>query len=234
MSRKAMSKEEFKKAFDKIKNKPIQTTRGGDTGVGHTLETLLGLEEDNLDRPDLGFAELKAHRKGSNALITLFTFDRKAWLLKQKEVIKKFGYEDDEGRQALKFQFRHDGKLTKVGLTLSPNKNKTSVSLISKNNEVVAEWKLDSLANKFLQKMPALVVVTAENTKGAKGEEFKYTEAKFYAKPSPELICQQILAGNVCVDLRMHIQDEKVRNRGTAFRVYEGAIGDLFGVKEKL
>jgi hypothetical protein len=233
MPRKEMTQAEFKRAFEKIKAEGwIKSTGRGDRGVGHTLETKLGLEEDNLAKPDLGFAELKARRQNSTALVTLFTFDRKAWIMDKKEVVETYGLEDDEGRQGLYFKLRHGGEVTQTGLKLFGNNE--SVSVIGHDEEVVAKWDLQELANKFVQKLPALVLVNAESKKDVGGESFKYTNATLFMNPTAELIRAQLLAGKVYVDLRMHDAITKVRNHGTAFRASEDALPLLFSGREEL
>ena len=97
-----MTIEEFKIKFKEIKEKGfIRSTRCGPTGIGHTLETYLGLKENNNASPDIEGAELKAHRSGGNNLITLFTFNRKAWKISPLEAVKKYGSLDKNGRQGL-------------------------------------------------------------------------------------------------------------------------------------
>jgi hypothetical protein len=50
----------------------VVSLRNGNTGIGYTLETLLGLEENNLKTPDFGDVELKSQRNGvSNQLCSL-------------------------------------------------------------------------------------------------------------------------------------------------------------------
>lgn len=46
--------------------------QGNDGGVGNTLESLLGIEENNLPLPNAAEWELKTQRKNTNALVTLF------------------------------------------------------------------------------------------------------------------------------------------------------------------
>jgi hypothetical protein len=95
MARKVMTLGEFRERFAEIKDRGfIRSTRRGPTGVGHTLETLLGLEEDNIPMPDLGEVELKGHRAGSDSMVTLFTYDRKCWKVKQLPAIRKYGTPD--------------------------------------------------------------------------------------------------------------------------------------------
>mgnify|MGYP004004340705 FL=1 len=51
----------------------VKTHRAGDTGIGKTLEDLLGIEENNIPGPDGEDTELKAARKNSPSMLTLFT-----------------------------------------------------------------------------------------------------------------------------------------------------------------
>ncbi|MGI9255368.1 MAG: MvaI/BcnI family restriction endonuclease, partial [Salinispira sp.] len=46
--------------------------KNNDGGVGNTLEDLLGIEENNLPLPNAAEWELKAQKKGSTSLVTLF------------------------------------------------------------------------------------------------------------------------------------------------------------------
>jgi hypothetical protein len=80
----------------------VRSSRIGPTGIGKTFEDLLGIAENNLALPDLGRLEIKTARKGSNSLITLFTFNRGVWQIDQKNLIETYGYTDNKGRKALK------------------------------------------------------------------------------------------------------------------------------------
>ncbi|MCX5783418.1 MAG: MvaI/BcnI family restriction endonuclease, partial [Elusimicrobia bacterium] len=45
---------EFTKKFKQLKAKGfVPSTRNGPTGVGHTLETYIGLSENNIAMPDI-------------------------------------------------------------------------------------------------------------------------------------------------------------------------------------
>ena len=48
----------------------IVSLRRGNTGIDYTLETLLGLEENNLKTPDFGNVELKSQRNGASNPVT--------------------------------------------------------------------------------------------------------------------------------------------------------------------
>jgi hypothetical protein len=76
---KKMTTTEFSAKFQKIKAMGfVPSLRKGATGIGYTLETLLGINENNYATPDIEGAELKAHRDNSSNMITLFTFNNKA------------------------------------------------------------------------------------------------------------------------------------------------------------
>jgi hypothetical protein len=51
----------------------IKTRRAGNTGVGKTLEDLLGIKENNIPGPNAHMIELKAARKNASSMLTLFT-----------------------------------------------------------------------------------------------------------------------------------------------------------------
>ena len=93
---------ELKKNLEHIKNKEyVESKRKGNTGVGYTLETLLGIKENNLKTSDFEKIELKSQRKNVSNKITLFTFNRAVWKIPQKGLIEKYGYVDTNGRKII-------------------------------------------------------------------------------------------------------------------------------------
>ena len=71
---KLFTKEALIKNFIEIERRGwIKNTRKGNQGsVGNTLEDLLGIEENNLPIPNAAEWELKAQRKNTSSLTTLF------------------------------------------------------------------------------------------------------------------------------------------------------------------
>ena len=67
----------------------VVSLRKSNTGIGYTLETLLGLEENNLKTPDFGDIELKSHRNGVSNRVTMFTFNRGVWKMKPEGSARK-------------------------------------------------------------------------------------------------------------------------------------------------
>lgn len=65
---------EFLKRLRKVKSKGyVKTHRSGPTGIGKTIEDLLGVKENNAPGPDGRRIELKSKRKNASNMVTLFT-----------------------------------------------------------------------------------------------------------------------------------------------------------------
>ncbi len=222
---KSMTLDEFRRAFAQLRERGwVPAERRGPTGIGHTLEQYLGLEENNLAVPDLGSIELKAHRINSTSMITLFTFNRKAWRLNPLEAIRRYGTPDKEGRLGLYFTMSRIPN--SAGLFLHIEAQAISVRHIS--GQIIAEWQLEALAERFMKKLPGLVLISAFSEMRGDTEWFKYDRAQLLLGTSPAILRNQIQAGNVLVDLRLHDAGTRARNHGTGFRAQEDKLPLLF------
>lgn len=220
-----MTLKEFAEEFKKLKAMGfVPSTRKGPTGIGHTLETYLEIIENNDAHPDIEGAELKAHRNKGNNLITLFTFNNKVWRMPLLEAVKKYGSLDKDGRQGLYYTMSL--KPNSAGLFLSIQEKEISVRHIS--GEIIATWQLQTLADRFMQKMPALLFVSAFTEERDGREYFHFYRAQLMKETSPELLGDQFRAENILVDLRLHDKGTMARNHGTGFRVYEERLPLLF------
>lgn len=209
----------------------VVSLRRGNTGIGYTLETLLGIAENNIKLPDFGTIELKSKRKTASTPVTMFTFNSGAWRLPQKDAILKYGYKDKQNRFALK-----------CFVTTSANAQGLSVAvendvlkLRHADGTVVAEWQGADLAAYFRAKLPALALVLADAVTINGKEAFCYNEAYLLSNPTENTLLQSIEQGVILIDLRMHLNPNgSVRNRGTAFRIKETDLIDCFADKIKL
>ena len=207
----------FIESFRALKEKGwVRSERRGPTGIGQTLEVHLGLKENNIALPDLGEVELKAHRIGSTSMVTLFTFNRKAWKMKPLEAIHRFGTEDVNGRLGMYITMSRTPNST--GLFLHVDNETVSVRHIS--GQLIAEWRLDGLADQFMRKMPALILVSAQSEERGGREWFKYERAQLLWNTSRDILKTELETGNVLIDLRLHDRGTSARNHGTGFRTY--------------
>jgi hypothetical protein len=222
---KRMTLPEFRQRFKDLRKKGfVRTIRSGPTGVGHTLEHELGLTENNIAFPDIGVAEVKAHRGSSSSLVTLFTFNRKVWKVKPLDAVRNYGTEDANGRLGLYFT-----------MTMTPNSaglfvrlEQESIDLRHIDGTLIASWRLADLAHQFKRKIPALIYVTADVEERDGVEYYHYTRAQLLTGTTRNTLAQQFRAGHIVLDLRLHDRGTSARNHGTGFRAYEKNFPALF------
>ena len=210
----------------------VVSLRNGNTGIGYTLETLLGLEENNLKTPDFGDIELKSQRNGVNNRVTMFTFNRGVWKVKPREVIEKYGCIDTNGRPSL--YCTANSKPNNQGLLVKVEQE--TVRLYHLDGTLIAEWPGERLIDRFRSKMPALLIVNADTRINSdRKEEFWFNEVYLLTQPDEENFLDLIKKDLIIVDVRMHLRENRVvRNHGTGFRIDERFWNLCFGNREKL
>ncbi len=212
----------------------IKSMRKGPTGIGLTLETLLGINENNIALPDIGFAELKSTRLGTSNLITLFTFNRKAWVMKPLEAIKKYGSPDKDPSKHGRLGLYYTMSLTpnSAGLFLYIDNNILSVRHIS--GEIVTQWNLEDVKEQFIKKLPALILVYAEVEEKQGVEYFHYNRACLLKDVSVNSLINAFKEEHIVIDLRLHDKGTSARNHGTGFRIKEAYLDRIFANKVEL
>ena len=194
----------------------IRTKRKGPTGIGYTLESLLGIEENNISSPDFGVVELKSHRHGQSALLSLFTFNRKVWMLPPLEAIHRYGSYDENGRLGLYYTMSL--KANSAGLFLYIGDKFIAVRSI--DGTEIAKWRLADLALRFSEKVANVLLVSAAVEERNNVEYFWYDRARLLTGGTSESILRnQFSLENLLLDLRLHDAGTMARNHGTGFRV---------------
>lgn len=201
----------------------IQTHRNANTGVGKTLEDLLGIEENNIPGPDTVGVELKAVRRSSGSLTTLFTKEpprgdeyRPLW---SQEMIHELGYTDEKGREALKVTI-HPDEPNNRGFYLQYTQD--DIKIMHEDDGECAIYPIEWLQEKFEDKFPQLVMVFAQNEHRDGVEYFWYDEAYHLDGFASSEFLQLMREGVITVDLRMHLKESGAnRNRGTAWRIMD-------------
>lgn len=214
----------------------VKTHRRGDTGIGKTLEDLLGIKENNIPLPDIGeIAELKSYRKNAKSMMTLFTLeplpkggDRDRLLL------DNFGYSKRDNQRSKELHSTLSCKrYNNQNLKLSVEKDKIRVK--GKGRRLNIFWDIESLRNKFEEKLPALVYVLADTKIIGGVEHFHFNEAYLLEDFDFELFKKRVKADDMVVDFRMYYRPNgSVRNHGTGFRVKIRKIDDCFSKRTKL
>ncbi len=228
-----MDIEELKQRLSEVKRQGwVVSTRRGNTGIGHTLETLLEIDENNLKSPDFGNVELKSQRKSVSNRVTMFTFNRAVWKINQSSLIEKYGYVDGTRRKALYCTV--DTRPNAQGLYLKVEDE--NLRLYHVDGTLIAEWSISNIIETFRKKMPALVVVMADSRLNSEEkEEFFFDEAYYLVNPDADNFIHLLKQNIIVVDVRMHLKENgAVRNHGTAFRIDERYLYLCFERKERL
>ena len=208
----------------------VVSLRKGNTGIGYTLETLLGVEENNLRTPDFGNIELKSRRIKSTSLLTMFTFNYSIWKIEQEELINQYGYYKD-GRWALYTTVKN--KPNNRGFYVKVEQD--TVRLYHEDGLCAIEWELERLIKDLKSKFLNVLLVEAESRKSGGNEEFWYKEAHLLTGIIVEKFLEYIKNGTIAIDLRMHInKNGAVRNHGTGFRIHRRYLDPCFNNTERL
>ncbi|MGB3979692.1 MAG: MvaI/BcnI family restriction endonuclease [Tepidanaerobacteraceae bacterium] len=228
---------EIQRRLEEIKDMGyIPTKRKGSTGVGHTFEQVFGLEEDNLQIPDIGGrVEVKTTRRNSGTLVTMFTFNRSVWQMKQKDVVMKYGYYSEKDRRWALYHSIYPHKPHPSGFEVVVDKHGNTLKL-RHSGEDIAIWSIYRLVGALLYKLGKILFVIADSRIGENGrEEFHFNEAYLLEDPSEERFIEAFEKSKVCLDIRMHLKENgTVRNHGTGFRMEEDELHLLFDTKRRL
>lgn len=232
-----MTYEELVERLRELKKKGyVRTHRRGDTGIGKTLEDLLGIEENNVPGPNAKMLELKSARKGSASMLTLFTKSPLPRTKAISELVKKFGYPSPkDGRKILHATLRATAFTSIKGrrtLTVGVNDR---IEIVSVDGETLGYWDNETLRKTFEKKLPALLYVKANSGGRGNSEEFWFDEAWHLKGFSFENFKNLVREGVICVDLRIgQYPDGRPHDHGTGFRIQPDKLELCFEMRERI
>jgi MvaI/BcnI restriction endonuclease family len=225
--------------FDRVKEMGwIKSLRTGDTGVGYTFETLIGLQENNRQEADFKGIEIKCKQKKEgktqSGKINLFQLGP-VWREKisSKERIEQIGVIAENGRFACYSQ-----------LTTTPNNLLLSLAIeadaqridLRKNEEVLGDWLFSALQTSLLEKHARAAFVKAEAKQSGGNAFFRYDEVIYCERPSIQNFVALIEKHNVVFEFTMSQRENgSVRNHGYPWRLSrEDLLRDLFAFRTQL
>jgi MvaI/BcnI restriction endonuclease family len=219
----------------------IQSLRDGPTGVGFTLETLLGIAANNSKAPDYKGIELKAGRqnfKSPRSRSTLFakTPDWAHSVCQSGiQLLDSYGYVVD-GRKQLYCSLRHTpnslGHFLEVSNDeLELNSMHQSGLKSSKNN--VLHWNMSVLRTALAEKHKETFWVKAQVKKTQDGEQFRYTEITHTKGPLLSNMAELFRLGSIeldyCVHEKLTASGSRVaRDHGYLFKIWPRNFNQLF------
>jgi hypothetical protein len=225
--------------FDEISARGwIDSLREGDTGIGYTFESLMGIEENNDRRADYKGIEIKCKQVrgagGRGGKINLFQ-QAPAWEnpLTAFERLRLIGQPDERGRYACHSQVTTTAN--NLGLWLSPEATPEQVDIL-KGDARFGYWLHTVLAERLREKHSRAVFVKAEVRKLAGRQRFHYQELVYCERPSIQRFNDLILGRRVVFEFLMSEKEGgKVRNHGYPWRLTSDEyLSDLFSLRVKL
>ena len=222
----------------------IRTHRAGPTGIGKTLEDLLGIPENNLDEPDFGEYELKSCRLNSNSMLTMFTRAPQPRGANTKLRLK-YGYASDvyeNEDKVLHATLSADRftSITDTGHRLKVACLDDAIYIESEEGLEDIYWPRTTLKRCFEKKYKSKFVYAKAEARGiGADEEFRFLEAYEVSGFDYGSVTQLLEAGKIFVDLRIgqfHSGSKagQTHDHGTAFRIREADQPRLFAVQNRI
>lgn len=221
-----------------IKNRGyVKTHRAGNTGIGKTLEDLLGITENNVPGPNAGMIELKSARRNVSNMLTLFT--KSPLPPKANSILLEiFGYASTKKQGTKRLEttvnaINYNQLKGKPGFKIDIQKDK--INLININNEILGYWDKETLKKSFERKLPKLLYVKAEARGNGSEEEFWFNEAWLLSGFSFDNFLDLLREGTILVDIRIgQYPDGRPHDHGTGFRVFPDKLDLCFKNRERI
>ena len=232
---------DFIEEFAKIKAMGwIKTHRSGPTGIGKTLEDLLGIAENNLDEPDFGDYELKSCRINSQSMLTMFTLSpqppKSNTYLRLKYGYSSGAYDNDEKVLHSTLTASRFVPIYNTGVELKLVCDEEKISIASQSEIESVYWTREALKRGFEKKYKnKFVYVKAESRGTGANEEFRFIEAYEISGFNYDAMIKLLENGKIFVDLRIgQYPDGRTHDHGTAFRIREADQPLLFKIVNRI
>ena len=208
----------------------VKSARKGYTGVGKTLEDLLGKKEDNLDMPDYNGIEITTNLGYTNSYTTLFNLKPSG--IEMKELCMRYGYPDKEtNKNILNVSITSASTLisNRYYFNLKIDYKSKKILLIIKNRigQVLEDkiyWSFEQLKQKINKKLQLVAIVydwpTARNNK----KYYKYYQIKYYKLKNFNKFIELIEQGTIRISFKIGFfksgpKKDLYHDRGTSFEL---------------
>ena len=221
----------------------VQSMRSGPTGVGYTLESLLGISANSNRAPDYKGIEIKAGRSRGGKPSSRTTLFSKTPDWQQSAVqnglglLDSYGYRDAAGRLQLYCSLNnlpntlgHFLALQDDDLILHAMHQQSGTG---KNADKVLLWDMDLLRTSLAEKHKETFWVKAKVRRNSQGDEtFLYTDVVHTKGPLLGNMVEMFRLGKIELDYLIHevLDGERRRSRdhGYLFKMWQKNLANLF------
>jgi hypothetical protein len=225
--------------FDQIKEQGlIDSLRAGDTGIGFTFESQLGIKENNDRRADFRGIEIKCKQVketgGHGGKINLFQqapkWDEK---LTASERLRLIGQSDEQGRYSCYSQVTTTPN--NLGLSMGQSATSEQIDLL-KGAVRFGYWPFGVLEGRLREKHSRAVFIKADVRNAAGRQRFHYKELIYCESPSIQRFNDLIRSKRIVFEFLMAEKENgRVRNHGYPWRLTgEDFLSELYSLRVKL
>ncbi len=225
--------------FDGVKDRWIDSLRGGSTGIGYTFETLVGVKENNDQGADFRGIELKCKlardKQLSSGKINLFQLGP-VWSTPQPGIdrLRAIGQKNAGGNYSCHSQVTTT--VNNLGLSLGVQPSPEGINLYH-HSHTLGAWARARLAERLTEKHSRAVFVKAESREGGPcGLQYKYSQLVYCERPDIQRFIDMVDARRIVFEFIMIERPPgRVRNHGYPWRlVDERQLDQLFALQLKL
>lgn len=241
----------LKVQLSKYKNKWIESSRVGDTGIGKTFEDILEKKEDNLALPDLENLEIKSQRFNSSSKVTLFTKAPTYPLRANTYIRENFGVYDDYfsnvkiihtsffGNKINNYKGQYGFKLEANNIDRKLYLKVYDKYSIEIDLEKEIYWTYDVLNNILQDKIHNIGFVEADRKIENGQEYFKFSKLTLLLRPSLNKFIENINNGTIQFDIRIGVYRSgknrgKSHDHGSGFRISKKDFFKLYDIVEEI
>ncbi|CAH7342549.1 putative glycosyl hydrolase [Vibrio chagasii] len=218
----------------------IPSKRKGNTGIGYTFETEIGVKENNSTTADYGHIEIKTCRLPARSMVSLFTYSPKFPENAMSILHSNFGLIDKRGYQTLYSTIkghRYNTYKKTYRFKVSVNRESSIVTIrsttMSGTDTGIEVGYTFSDLEKQMKKLETLALVGAKVKKTEEGEQFQYQNPKLMKFKGIDTFLELLEDGTIAIDVRVGVyksgsKEGQTHDHGTAFRIKPKDICKLF------
>ena len=214
----------------------IKTLRKGDTWVGYTFETKLGIKANSKKKPDFKGIEIKTFRKRTTgSLVTLFSQvpNWKDSNTDRNKILNEYGKKDSNDRFNL-YCSVYASKVNSFNLRLKVDREDKKIKVLN-NNTLVTFWDFSKIKERIINKHNETFFVYADTKEENDNEYFCFNKILYVKKASLENFLKLIEEDKVCHDFVMHRKKSgATRDHGFLWRIKNITIPQLFEQQETI
>jgi hypothetical protein len=217
---------------------PLESVCRGDTSVGRSIETALGISINSNKNPDYQGIEIKSHRstKPRTGLITLFakTPDwSRSQVKNSKDYLAIAGYEKNGIRRLYCSVYASKQNSQRLQLNLNQTVNDLEEIHYGSAKQVIAVWAVETLHNEFRNKHNETFWISAETELIRGREYFRLQSIIHTTKPLVTQFDSLIVQGQICLDHTIKEKAGRVVDKGYLFRIRNARMPELFAGKPR-